>query len=187
MASIIHLDGDYSDRVTEENPDLKGEAPVVSNEIETAELIKEKEAGEGKSTLVLDGPLSEIYTQALNLLYGNRKYDVAHQNVGTESAANDQIMASSENKARDAYQAGERSVAYLYVDDGADLQEEGLDPLINKLRVALTDNRYDKVGVCLEGLGWDNPSGQFVTDYVTKMGGRFFYSRAAAHRFMQGL
>lgn len=187
MASVIHFDGDYGDRVSEAEPPQNSEPPIVAKEMETAAAVKEQQEGEGKSTLVLDGPLSEIYTQALNLLYGNRKYDVAHQNVGTESAANDQIMASSANSAQDAFQAGERSVAYLYVEDGSDLQQDGLDPLLNKLRIALNDNRYYQVGCCLEGLDCGNEAGQFIRTYVEKMGGRFFYSREAAQRFLKGL
>jgi hypothetical protein len=185
MASVIHLDGDYIDRVGPD--DTVGVDSVVKKEVETAKVIESQEKDQGKTTLVLDGPLSEIYTQALNLIYGNRKYDVAHQNVGEESAANDQIMASSENKAQAAYAAGEGSVAYLYVDDGEDLQQAGLDQVVDKLRVALNNRSYSKVAVCFENLDPMNEAGHIVMDYVTQQGGQFYFSHAAAERFMRGL
>ncbi|HXQ35145.1 MAG TPA: hypothetical protein VN843_14110 [Anaerolineales bacterium] len=93
-------------------------------------LVPQKEINE--NTIVLDGPLSQVYTQALNQAYSKEGY------ITTE------LPAIIDAETDDEHQ----KTNYLYVTEPSDLEGKGEDQAITSLVEA--SDKCDNLYVCVE-------------------------------------
>lgn len=96
-------------------------------------------------TIVVSGPLSSVYTKALQVAFA-RSDDVS---VVTESSAIDTTLLLQQKKQNEENQEASKKPLYVYVTDDEHLQEDGLPQAFDQLRIALSKESYGKVILCL--------------------------------------
>lgn len=92
-------------------------------------------------TIVLDGPLSTIYTKALNIVYSNTP-----DSISQESQAMDHVIVAQDEIEKNQ-EAAEKSDLYVYVTDSEHLETEGIPKVFDKLRLALDKNKNTMVAI----------------------------------------
>jgi hypothetical protein len=92
-------------------------------------------------TIVLDGPLSTIYTKALNIVYSNTP-----DSVSQESQAMDHVIMAQDEIEKNQ-DAAKKSDLYVYVTDSEHLEIEGTPKVFDKLRLALDKNKNNMVAI----------------------------------------
>ena len=121
--------------------------------------VIEKEAdkkGDGK-TIVIEGPLSHVYTQALNMAYSKEDFVMTMNGSDTVTSDDEEYMDV-------------KGDVYLYCCDSKDLDKGGLTEVTDKLRVALSSNKGKKVIVAVEcGDSVGNKIG-LLDEYSTSIG-----------------
>lgn len=137
-------------------------APTVSPDSAPAgdQFIEAKPVDE--KTLVLDGPLGQVYTQALNQVYAKEanatEYDTIQKALGASETAD----------------AG----SYLYVTGASDLDGANYVEAFESLQLAST--RCKKLYVCVEHeMQISDRVGQFLT-YARECGAVVFWNRQKA-------
>lgn len=115
------------------------EAPMTS-EVTTVNVANTEQAVEGEKkepTIVLDGPLSSIYTQALNLVYSKESgMTQVHAMIG--GLDEEEELNTSDTS------------LYVYCVDGDKIDSNELNTAIDKLRIALDNKKYSKVVLAVE-------------------------------------
>lgn len=119
-------------------------------------------------TIVLDGPLSHIYTKALNLAYANE---------GTSSMVS--LLESGHKSLDDPEEEGADSVTadgtYVYCVDSDDLSNQGLVLSSECLRIAT--KKYKNVILALESSHVVNARTQLLGEMGEALGVKVCYSR----------
>ena len=133
---------------------------LTETDVTTIEPTAEEPVDE-KSLIVLDGPLSSIYTKALHMAFSNESVGVLTDN-GTD------IEFTPENKA-----------TFLYCCDGSDITSDELTETTNKLRIALDSGKYKKVILSMECVTVNNRTA-LLDEYSTKAGVDVYYTSKAA-------
>lgn len=152
---------------TKPNEDNSGVVPLDKETTED-KVVPQNKASEKieEKTIVLDGPLSHIYTQALNAVYANEAI-----NMLTQMAVNDE----------DAYgKKDETNIhgkeLYVYCCDGDKLDSEELVNATNKLRIALDKKEYKHVLVSVECMN-SNTKIALLDEFSSSLGIKVIYSR----------
>ena len=138
------------------------EVPITPADGATAEATTEEK------TIVLDGPLSRIYTQALNMAY-------AKEDVG----AMGQMLMMTGQGDTDEEEEDPRDL-YVYCCDGDELSEGKVTEAADKLRIALDSKKYKSVAVAIECKGHVSDQLASLDRLSSQMGAKVFYRRKTA-------
>lgn len=181
--SIVDIQPE-SDKSTAEEAKSLGAMPPTMTESDPSSSSSEGEKGE-KEAIVLDGPLSKIYTQALQIAYSRK----AERVEGEE-----EVQVAKEKMAIDASMMGVMEVVdeeaanspkplYVYVTDSASVEKGDVAlEALDRLRVSVESGRYAGVWFCTED-GYRLGRHQVIlSDYVSGVGGRVYYSQASLWR-----
>lgn len=122
---------------------------------------------EGK-TVVMDGPLSKIYTQALNLAYANEAASASGQT--DIKILFDETIEQNDEPAKDLY---------VYCCDSGDISNEDVIKGTDKLRLAL-DGRYKQALVVMESHHCIKPIAGLLEEYAFKTGIKVVFTRDLA-------
>ncbi len=126
--------------------------PIDGNKTEGAvKTNEEKETGDHRKTIVMDGPLSTIYTKALNLVFSNDRDEV----VSAETQQMDAVLVADAHKwmkkKEKLKQDDMDKAAYVYVTSDEIASNQTADTF-DDLRIALDmDTTAEKI-VCIECL-----------------------------------
>lgn len=131
---------------------------------ETGIAATGKETAETK-TVVLNGPLSHIYSQALNVVYAN------------ESQANDVIMLTDTIISNQEKQPVDLYVHVCGVDD---LENGGLPGIFNDLRIAAADENIKQRMVVIESNGVITSKMVVLENFLTANGISISHKRTNA-------
>lgn len=139
-----------------------------------------------KTTVIMDGPLSQIYTRALNIVYSK----AADQTPSLESAAIDSIMAASvlldvKSKKEELMKQDEDGL-YVYVTNNEVLPEDGGEVLDN-LRIALDHKPAKNILLAVEMIGSGKVTGTqcALEAYAHQSGIRVAHSKDAVMSFLK--
>lgn len=149
------------------------------------------QSDDNKKTIVLDGPLSEIYTRALNLVYGKYAGQDA-DTISQETQQMDSVLVADAHKFNKAKQDEQDKVegesAYVYVTDANRLNNFELVEAFDNVRVALDSNQFQKTVLCIESAGnVNNKNVELLATYAIQNGSRVFYDRSIAQRYLSGM
>lgn len=106
-----------------------------------------------KNTIMVDGPLSAVYAQALRLIYGNDKVETSETTVANETAQIDVavIMDLMENLPDDIKEQVDDGYTYVYSTNTSDLKNSNVaTEAYSKVTSRLADGHCRKVVVALE-------------------------------------
>ena len=121
-----------------------------------------------EKTIVLDGPLSRIYTQALNMAY-------AKEDVG---AMGQMLMVTGQGDP-DEDEDDSRDL-YVYCCDGDELTDEKVTEAADTLRIALDSKKYKSTAVAIECRGRVSDQLALLDQLSSQMGVKVFYRRKTA-------
>lgn len=150
----------------------------------------EQTSGDTKK-IVLDGPLSEIYTKALNIAY-SKQTEQATDKVSQETQQMDAVLvadihAMNKDK-KDAELKDAQNAAYVYVTSDDELSSDGLLTAFDNVRVALDSKQFTKTVVCIESSGMVNGHRiELLTDMARNFGAQVFYTRNATMKYLRGI
>lgn len=118
-----------------------GEVKVV----DATEINADSQQGK-EQVVVMDGPLSQIYTQALNMAF-------AKEDTGTMMSMLKIIHHGGKIDPNVAPQAAfvDASGSYVYATDEQSLDKEGLVGALESLREAVKSKKYKQVVLAMEG------------------------------------
>lgn len=166
---VFNLNSDETASRQEEiqNNDVPNVVNTNTSQQVTQEVPKKEDKQEAK--VILDGPLSQIYTQALNLVY-------AKEDTGQMLA---QFIQQQDNKeANDA--AADKDI-YVYCCDGDDLSQDHLIESTNKLQAALGQDKYKDTILAIEcRQGHVNDKVGLLDTMARSMGVRVYLTRGSA-------
>jgi len=145
------------------------EPQVADDALDNAPVtVAVKETDESKEMMItLDGPLSRIYTKALNLAYAR------------ESISMMTPEALTINKAQ---QRAEDESTYVYAIDTTQMDMAKLVASTEHFRVALETGNYKNVIVALESDGNVTSKAQLFAQMAQSLGAKVCYSRNSAMR-----
>lgn len=148
-------------------------------------------SGDGKK-IVLDGPLSEIYTKALNAIYSKDTVEQVEEKVGQETQQMDAVLVADihklaeKNKKDQMEQAA--NAAYVYVTDDESLKGNGLTAAFDNVRIALDMKGFDKKVVCIECRNPTTyPKVELLANFARGLNVPVFYTRQAAMGYLKDL
>lgn len=159
--SILNL-SNTDDRITEELPveekiisdDNRGTSETDPNIQDTSTEAKDAKV------ITMDGPLSHIYTAALNLMLAKE---------GSAASANtDLLLVFPEDEVDE--QAENNSDLYVYCCDAKDIDSQQALYGTDKLRLALDNKKYKKVMMVMEGNRQIGKSAGLLEEYAYKEG-----------------
>ena len=118
--------------------------------------------------IVLDGPLSSIYTKALNIMY-------AQESI----TANEIIEATTFFNLTDLDLSDNKEKYYIYVSDDEKIDKDKFELMKDRLTVALSSDQFKSINVCLEINNNSNISMEAVKirDFCKNKGIKLFYAR----------
>lgn len=165
-----------------QDPTENNEVKVI-NEASTAtaaatgevETVASKQ--EAEKTVVMDGPLSQIYTQALNIAYAKEGLSTM---VSFLEAKHDSLT-SDEDLEENRLMSGNAVTAdgtYVYCIDGTDLEGQGLVAATEALRVA--KSKYKEVVLALESHGVVTSRVQLLGEMGEALGAKVCMTRDGA-------
>lgn len=165
------------------NPDTNVKAEVNKETLD--------DSTDDKSMILLAGPLSLLYTKALNLVYAHKKEEAIAEAVASESEVNDAFMEASEFKdfenENDPNQNDYINSTYVYVTDTASINSvdttNSVSPGINKAFESiskLVDKKiFKNVIVVLEGMDFSNKT-FLLEEYLNKSNIPVYRTRSVA-------
>lgn len=164
--SIINLNPDVVP-----NQEVKDE--VIEDVQEQSTELKEEPIDQPTTakSIVMDGPLSKIYTQALNIAYAKEAASASGQ---TETTL---IFNEEEQKAQDEV---DHHSLYVYCCDADELQGSDVIDGSDKLRLALDSKKYRGALVVMESHGSVSRHAGLLEEYASKNGVRVIFNRANA-------
>lgn len=139
------------------NPD-QGQ-PLNDDEVEKSKTDRVKK----DKVVVMQGPLSTIYTDALNKVYAQ------------ESQAIDAVTLVNSAQQIETTPPD----LYVYVSDVKQIENSGVTEVFNNLRLAL-DNRSGNKVVVLESNGAVSSKMSLIDNYARSQGAKVVYSRSVA-------
>jgi hypothetical protein len=154
--------------------DLEKKDPAP--EQETQEEVEEKK----EEVLVLDGPLSQIYTKALQEVYSKESDPTAMQ---IEKIDGDDREGSTEEEPKMEVKGGDVNIQeFIYACDGSEVSGEDINNFskaINRL------SHIDcKVTLVMEGNKQLSTCASYMDELATKCGARVIFSRENAIRHL---
>ena len=157
---------------TTNNPvdDTKSE-PALATDTEVPMVAGDGVPGETtteEKTIVLDGPLSRIYTQALNMAY-------AKEDVG---AMGQMLMMTGQGDPEE--DEDDSRDLYVYCCDVDELTDEKVTEAADTLRIALDSKKYKSTAVAIECRGRVSDQLALLDQLSSQMGVKVFYRRKTA-------
>jgi len=139
-------------------------------------------------TIVLDGPLSTIYTQALQVAYSKQRplQDDTDTTIAKEKMAIDASMMGV-MEVVDKQAVDSPKPLYIYVTDDEHLTDKQAETpstaeTFDRLRVATESRQYNGIWFCAED-GYKLSRAQcLLSDFIQQSGGRVFYSKESLWR-----
>lgn len=125
---------------------------------------------EDQKVVVMDGPLSKIYTEALNLALAKEAASASGQ-TDIKVVFDEDIEAQNEEN---------RKALYVYCCDGQDMDIDGTIDATDKLRIALDSGKYKNVLVAMESKRGITTKAGLVDEFARKMGAQVVFSRNTA-------
>lgn len=177
---IFNLSKDENERPTEKDADKQ--APVESVELEPEVSLDTTgtRKQEGR-TIILDGPLSHAFTQALNVMYAKEALGGLMSVLDGGSYFDDQEKAEPEETASFVDENG----AYVYTVDSSNLDQDGLVMAVESIRKA--SKKFKHVYVAMESRGArDLRKTQLLDEYSASLGAKVVYSRERALQLAMG-
>jgi hypothetical protein len=180
---IFNLMPEYNVETKESSiiePDKKVASVTIDDEgtkVVEADTDVKTVSDKAKETIVLDGPLSRIYTQALNLVYAKE----GTSTMVSLLEAKHKSMINSDTEA-DRIEAGnsvDDGGTYVYCIDATDMDADGLVASTEALRVAVESKKYGKVVLAMES-NIVNSKLQLLGDMGKALGVQVCYSRNRA-------
>ena len=141
-------------------------AANVSSTGETVEQALSKDQKKGSRVVRLDGPLSSVYTQALNIAYA--KETVADGTMDSLSVQEDED------------DDGVNPDLYVYVTSQAEMGKLGGVNTFDQLRLALDRYKDIQTAVVIEDFKPVGRTGLAIEEYSHSQAGRVYYTRSAA-------
>ena len=133
--------------VVNQNIEQEGSVYKVNNQADVSQTPN------GEVKIVLDGPLSEIYTKALQATY-SKNVKQTEENVGQETQQMDAVMVADIHKLNQKKKEEQTKIAndaaYVYVTDGDALNGEGWLNAFNNVRIALDQQSFKEKVICVE-------------------------------------
>lgn len=130
------------------------EAPVLDKQEEATidKMAQQEGKSDGKTkVIVVDGPLSEVYTKALNVALANESVMIV--------AATNKLGASGANQGKltnDSFNEEEKDEAsYVYALGDKLVDNEAAMEAYNNLTKAVKSGKYKKVHMAIEGVSGD--------------------------------
>lgn len=161
-----------NDKVKESTP--VEQTPVVMS---TTPVTDSGEAsGSEVKTIVLDGPLSRIYTEALNLAYAN-------EGMSLTAAVAYQMQLAGDIKGDDV---AEDDSSYVYCIHGDDLDMNTLNKGMESIRVASKSGKFKKMMLAVESGRVVTSKMQLLCEMAGVMGVKVYLSRDRALEGMVG-
>lgn len=136
-------------------------------------------ADKAEQTIVLDGPLSHIYTQALNLAYANE----GTSTVASFLEARHSSLVGTDDDEENRVKSGNSVTAdgtYVYCVDSTDLDNQGLLVSTEALRIAVESKKYKNVVLALESAHVVTSKVQLLGEMGTALGAKVCLSRKNA-------
>jgi hypothetical protein len=169
--------------------DASSQETVSENTVSTsANNTKALELGENekgkKDTVVLDGPLSTIYTQALQIAYSKKAINAEHESDMTSAIEKMAIDASMMGvmEVVDETNKDTSKPLYVYVTDDEHLGDGEAGEVFDTLRVSAESGRYSGIWFCTEDGHKLGRRQVMLSDYVLGCGGRVYYSKEGLWR-----
>lgn len=141
-------------------------AQNTSNTGETVEQALKEDQKAGSRVVRLDGPLSSVYTQALNIAYA--KETVADGTMDSLSVQEDED------------DDGVNPDLYVYVTSQAEMGKLGGVNTFDQLRLALDRYKDIQTAVVIEDFKPVGRTGLAIEEYSHSQAGRVYYTRSAA-------
>lgn len=152
------------------------ETSTISND--GGEIVEKAEGEDkGQTKVLLDGPLSKVYTKALNLVYANEAANMFAAMVENAETTN---TYEEEGKGENDEAHIEEKNIYMYCCDGSDMDIEGLTEGSNKLRLALDSKKYDEIILAVEHRGSVNMKMGLLERFASDIGSKVCLSRFSA-------
>jgi hypothetical protein len=156
---------------------------LANNDVSGAPKINETK---DKTTIVLDGPLSAIYTKALNTLYAQG----TKESVSQESQANDVITLAGALVAKEKQDvqdlANKQNCQFIYVTDNKEIEDRSLLDAYTTVQTAIDMQCFKEISVVMECNGNIKGASATFESFLNKAKVRVFYSRESAMRHFQG-
>lgn len=149
-------------------------SPSVPTEETAVGKAKKEETTDQIKTVTIDGPLSHVFTQALQIAYAKEDTSTMGMMLATRKR-NDDEGDSDNNGVPDNM---ERDGSYVYAIDEKTLDSDGLMLGTEALRVAVASKKYSKVILSMESCGSVTSKMQLLHDISVTMGVKVCYSKA---------
>lgn len=134
-----------------------------------------------RTTIVMSGPLSNIYTQALNVAYSKKA-------ISSESSEIDStldIVEYMDKKAdEDADDSENNEKLFVHVTDGDHINKDPTGEF-NKLSVALDSGKFKQAIVAIETRDIVNRSHGILEDYLARRGVEVIHSRRSMLDYLE--
>lgn len=181
---ILNLSSDANRDAPQDKPSTQNDTDKDSTESDQVEVtsgasVDEAQEETAKSRVVImDGPLSRVYTEALNMAY-------AKEDTGTMAMK----IVRHEQREGASLQLDPALVdehgTYVYAIDDRSLDKEGLVPVLETLRTAVKSGKYSQVVLALEARTVSSKM-QLLDEASTLMGVKVRVSRSSAVRTVLG-
>ena len=164
--SILNLDAVQGKEQPESVPDQ--EETKLDADLDNIPGDSSKE--EGNKVVVMDGPLSRVYTEALNLAY-------AKEAASASGQTDIKILFDEDIEAQDEEN---RKALYVYCCDGEQLDMSDTVQATDKLRLALDSGKYKKVLMAMEASKGISNSAGLLDEYARRNGVQVLFKRSTA-------
>lgn len=139
-----------------------------------------------QETITLAGPLSHIYTQALNLAYANEGTSTMVSILETRHGG--LVNDETEQERMDAGNAVTADGTYVYCVDSSDLNSQGLVAGTEAIRSAVASKKYKAVVLAIESSSVVTSKTQLLGEMGSALGAKVCLTRNnAVHTVIAGL
>lgn len=162
-------------------PPTKEEAKPSVTETAKPEETKPEET---QKTILIDGPLSEIYTKALDTVYSQRM----SENVSQETQQTDSVVIAQAGKYLEAKDGEDNdNGVYVYVTDVDSLARNGISEALGNVRLALDMKNISTRALVLEHRGIKTSRVSILSNFAESNGMKVFHSRSDAIKYLKGI
>jgi len=168
--------------VFDEKKNDTNESGIKTTVIEGGALNPNSERVEDRKQplLVMDGPLSEIYTKALNVVYAKSVDEVvARESQSIDAVILDHVISDDE-KNKLAELGKTRDLSYVYVSDGDNLDDESLLRAFDSVGTAKDTGLFREVRGVIESSGAATSRSSMFDQYLATEGIKAHYKRSVA-------
>lgn len=162
-------------------PPVKEEAKSTEQNVSTPESQNQNQ--EEQKMILVDGPLSEIYTKALDTVYSQSM----NENISQETQQTDSVMIAnagkylSEKESDDLKDNG----VYVYVTDDQNLAKNGMSDALNNLRLALDMKNVKARVLAVEHRGIKTSRVNILVNFAEANGMQVFHNRVDTVNYLK--